>query len=208
MTVGSSIFCILAIKAVASLNTAIPIHDSVLVQQLSQNDRKAFEIIYSKYWSPLLDVAWKGLHDKQAAEDLVQGVFLSLWQKREQLQINNLEAYLKTAVRYKVLNHVVRTKRTHEFFESFYEIFQEKSTPETKFLAKNLLELVHAYAAILPVKRREIFMLFIQSRLSTKEIAETLGLSQKTVQNQLGISLQGLRAKVAPLLICLIAFHF
>ena len=89
------------------------------MQQLSQGDRKAFETIYSKYWRPLLDTAWKGLHDKQTAEDLVQGVFFSLWQKREQLQVHNLEAYLKTAVRYKVLNYVVRTKRTHEFFESF-----------------------------------------------------------------------------------------
>jgi len=190
------------------LNTEIPILDTVLVQQLSQEDRKAFEIIYSKYWRPLLDVAWKGLQDRQAAEDLVQGVFLNLWQKREQLQVNNLEAYLKTAVRYKVLNHIVRTKRTHEFFESFYEIFQEKNTPETTFLAKNLLELVHSYAAILPVKRREIFMLHIQSRLSTKEIAETLGLSQKTIQNQLRISLQGLRTRLAPILLCLIDNHF
>ena len=190
------------------MNTDIPIHDSVLVQQLCQEDRKAFEIIYSKYWRPLLDAAWKGLHDKQAAEDLVQGVFLSLWQNRNQLQINNLEAYLKTAVRYKVLNHVVRTKRTLEFFESFYEIFQEKNTPEASFLAKNLMELIHAYAATLPVKRREIFMLYIQSRLTTKEIAETLGLTQKTVQNQLGISLQGLRTRVAPFLLYITASHF
>ncbi|MBL7699844.1 MAG: RNA polymerase sigma-70 factor [Chitinophagaceae bacterium] len=179
----------------------------MLVQQLSQADRKAFEIIYSKYWRPLLDLAWKGLHDKQAAEDLVQGVFLSLWQKREQLHINNLEAYLKTAVRYKVLNYIVRTKRTHEFFESFHEIFQEKNTPETTLLTKNLQELIHAYAAVLPAKRREIFMLYIQSRLSTKEIAQTLALSQKTVQNQLGISLQGLRTRLTPVLFFLIQSH-
>jgi RNA polymerase sigma-70 factor (ECF subfamily) len=172
----------------------------VLVQQLSQNNREAFKNIYDRYWSSLLDAAWKGLQDRQAAEDLVQGVFLSLWQTREQLQVHNLEAYLKTAVRYKVLNYVVRTKRTHDFFESFYEIFQEKNTPETMCISKNLLELIYAYADILPVKRREIFMLYIQNRLSTKEIAVTLGLSQKTVQNQLGISLQGLRTKLAPFL--------
>src|SRR5688572_32366210 len=122
----------------------------------------------------MLDSAWKGLHDKQAAEDLVQGVFLSLWQNRKQLEIDNLEAYLKTAIRYKVLNYVVRTKRTHEFFESFYEIFRENNTPEATFLAKNLMELIHSYAATLSVRRREIFMLYVQSRLSTKEIAETL----------------------------------
>lgn len=190
------------------MNTVIPIHDSVLLQQLSQEDRKAFEIIYSRYWRPLLDIAWKSLHDKQAAEDLVQGVFLSLWQKREHLQINNLEAYLKTAVRYKVLNHIVRTKRTYEFFGSFCEIFHEKNTPETSFLAKNLMELIHAYADTLPQKRREIFLLFIQSRLSTQEIADTLGVSQKTVQNQLGLSLHGLRARIAPVIVCLIDLHF
>ena len=190
------------------MNTVTLINDCELVHQLSQGDRQAFEIIYSKYWRLLLDAAWKGLHDKQTAEDLVQGVFFSLWQKREQLQVNNLEAYLRTAIRYKVLNHVLRTKRTQEFFESFSDIFHEKNTPETKFLAKNQLELIHAYAAILPAKRREIFMLYVQSRLSTREIAETLGVSQKTVQNQLGISLRGLRAKGAYALLCLIACHF
>ncbi len=190
------------------MNTITPIHDCALVQQLSQGSRKAFEIIYSKYWRPLLDAAWKGLHDKQAAEDLVQGVFLSLWQKRGQLQVNNLEAYLKTAIRYKVLNHVVRTKRTHDFFESFNEIFREKDTPETALLAKKLLELIHAYAATLPEKRRQIFMMYMQSRLSIKEMAETLGISKKTVQNQLGISLHGLRTNMAPGLLCLFAIHF
>lgn len=176
--------------------------------QLSQENRKAFEIIYRKYWRSLLDAAWKGLHDKQAAEDLVQGIFLTLWQNRKQLQIKNLEAYLKTAVRYKVLNYVVRTKRTYEFFQSFYEIFEEKNTPEASFLAKDLMELIHVYAATLPAKRREIFMLYVQSRLSTKEIADNLGLSQKTVQNQLGISLQGLRTRVAPFLLYLTASYF
>ena len=190
------------------MNPVTSANDCILAQQLSEGDRKAFEMIYGKYWRPLLDAAWKGLHDRQAAEDLVQGVFLSLWQKREQLRVNNLEAYLKAAVRYKVLNHVVRTKRTCEFFESFYEIFQEKNTPETTFIAKKLQELIHAYAATLPVKRRRIFMMYIQSRLSIKEIADTLSLSQKTVQNQLSISLQGLRTTGAPGLFCLIAIHF
>lgn len=172
------------------------------MQQLSQGDKRAFEIIYRKYWRPLLDAAWKSLQDKQSAEDLVQGVFFSLWNKRDQLNINNLEAYLKTAVRYKVLNHIVRTKRTHQFFASFSEIFQDKNTPETTFLAKNQLEIVHAYAAVLPVKRREIFMLYVKSRLTTKEIAATLNLSQKTVQNQLGISLRTLRANGAYGFLC------
>jgi RNA polymerase sigma factor (sigma-70 family) len=178
------------------------------LQQLAQDDRRAFEIIYNKYWQSLLDQAWKNLRDKQAAEDLVQGVFLSLWQNRKHLDIHHLEAYFKTAIRYKVLNQILRSKRTLEFFASFYEIFQEKNTPETMFVSKNLLEVVHAYAAALPVKRREIFMLYVQRRLSTKEIAVTLNLSQKTVQNQLCIAMQGLRTKMAPVLICLINTHF
>lgn len=189
------------------MSKVIPIQDTVLMQQLAQGDRKAFEQVYRHYWQSLLDAAWKGLKDKQAAEDLVQGVFLSLWQKREQLHIHNIEAYLRTAVRYKVLNHIARTKRTHEFFEPFYDLFQDKGTPETELLAKNLLELIHAYAATLPEKRREILLLYIQSRLSTKEIAQALGLSQKTVQNQLGIILQGLQAKITPVLILMIFNH-
>lgn len=182
--------------------------DTMLVQLLTQGDRQAFEAIYHKYWWPLFNAVYRRLKDKQKTEDLVQEVFYKLWRKKEQLQIEHLEAYLKTAARYETLNYLSRTKITYEFFEPFHEVLLEKELPDMQLVSKDLLELIHAYAATLPEKRRQIFLLHIQSRLSTKEIAEALGISQKTVQNQLGTAMNGLKPRIIPLIASLIATHY
>ena len=185
-----------------------PHTDSMLVQLLTQGDRQAFETIYRKYWWSLFNSVYKRIKDRQKTEDLLQEVFYKLWRRKEQLQIENLEAYLKTAARYEMLNYLSRTKITYEFFEPFQELLQEKEQPDEQLYSKDLMELIHAYADTLPMKRREIFLLHIQSRLSTKEIAEMLGLSQKTVQNQLGTALNGLKPRIIPLITSIIAAHY
>lgn len=182
--------------------------DPMLVELLVQGDKQAFETIYRKFWWPLFNAVYKRLKDRQKSEDLIQEVFYKLWRRKEQLQIGNLEAFLKTAARYEMLNYISRTRITYEFFEPFQELLQEKEQPDQPLYSKELMELVHAYATTLPVKRREIFLLHIQFRLSTKEIAEKLGLSQKTVQNQLGTALNGLKPRIIPLITTIIAAHY
>ena len=182
--------------------------DPMLVELLVQGNRQAFETIYRKYWWPLFNSVYKRIKDRHKTEDLIQEVFYKLWRRKEQLQIGNLEAFLKTAARYEMLNYLSRTRITYEFFEPFQELLQEKEQPDQPLYSKELMELVHAYANTLPVKRKEIFLLHIQSRLSTKEIAELLGLSQKTVQNQLGNALNGLKPRILPLITTIIAAHY
>ena len=72
-------------------------------------------------------------------------------------------------------------------------------------LEKELLDLVQSYINSLPEKRKQIFLLHIKDNLSTKEIAERLNISQKTVQNQLGTSMQGLHTRIAPIIIAIAA---
>ncbi|WP_158642744.1 RNA polymerase sigma factor [Chitinophaga japonensis] len=182
--------------------------DQVLLQQLSRGERKAFEAIYHKYWWPLVDHAWKRLKDKQQAEDIVQDVFCKLWAKRAALQVQHLEAYLHTAVRYEILNYFSRSRQPHAFLEPFHELLEGGTTPENELVARNLLQLAYAYAQTLPEKRRQIFLLHIQSRYSTKEIAWVLDISQKTVQNQLGTALKRLRTGLAPLILWCISLRY
>lgn len=182
--------------------------DAQLVELLTQGHRQAFETIYRKYWWPLFNAVYKRVKDKQKSEDLVQEVFYKLWRRKEELRIDHLEAYLKTAALYETLNYLSRAKVTCEFFGPFQEILQEKETPDMQLLSKDLLQLIHAYAETLPEKRKQIFLLHIQTRLSTKEIAELLGLSQKTVQNQLGNAMNGLKPRIIPLIAGLIAAHY
>lgn len=173
----------------------IPYSNSFLLDKLSDSDPKAFEAIYFRYWQPLLKAADKRLGNTHQSEDIVQNVFMGLWNKRESLKVLNLEAYLFTAVRYEVLNFITRSKRTL-YFHGLLEEIMDSGTADAKILTDEMMELVLAYAQTLPLKRRCIFMEHLQTNASTKEIANVLQVSQKTVQNQLRTSLNGLFARI------------
>lgn len=182
--------------------------DAILVQRLITGDREAFESIYRKYWEPLHNQVYKRVKDKQKAEDLVQEVFYKLWRRKEQLTIGQLENYLRTAVRYETLNYLSRTRMSYEFFEPFQEILQEENLPDGDLISKELVEMIHAYAATLPEKRRQIFLMHFQQKLSTREIADALHISRKTVQNQLNTAITGLKPHILPLIAGLMAAHY
>ena len=182
--------------------------DGELVTMLRTGDRMAFEMIYRRHWPLLYNIAYKRLADKEQTEDVLQEVFARCWMKRMTLQINNLPAYLSSAVRYEVIRYLTRTKSSVHFFEPFESLLLEGDTPEEQLIAKDLQELVYRYADTLPTKKKQIFLLHIKKRLSTKEIAEELQISQKTVQNQLGSALQGLKTTLAPAILVVISSHF
>jgi len=182
--------------------------DEQLLQYIQGGDEHAFDELYRRYWLPLYDAAYKRLTDRHQAEDIVQEVFIRLWIRKHELAINDLPAYLHTAVRYNILSYFTRHKTTLDFYEPFEAMFTEVSTPEQHLIAKELLALIYAYADTLSDRKRQIFLLHIQSRLSTKEIAGVLGITQKSVQNQLRAALHGLRKSLIPILLAIITTRF
>lgn len=180
--------------------------DKILLERLSRGDSNAYETIYRRYVYSLYVAAFRRLNDRQRSEDLVQDVFFRVWNKREEMaQVDNLQAYLHTAVRYEVLKLVARRKAPLYFFEPFESMMMESDGPDSRLMAKELLDLAYKYADTLPEKRRRIFLLHITNRLSTREIAETLEISQKTVQNQLGTALNGFRSHVSPAIMLILS---
>src|SRR5688500_4926608 len=91
--------------------------DQELVQLLVNDDRNAFDQLYERHWFQLYQSAFYLLKDKDASKDIVQDVFLWLWQNRPTLNIAYLKAYLKAAVRFKVANYI----RSGNIRDSFYE---------------------------------------------------------------------------------------
>lgn len=186
----------------------LPHNDKELLGQLSTGSESAFDSIYRKYWPSLYDSAFRRLENWHQAEDLVQEVFLRLWNKRAELHIDNLAAYLHTAVRFEVLTYISRHRAPVSFYEPFEAMFLEQNLPDARIRIKELIDLIAAYAHSLPEKRRQIFLLHIDEKLSTKEMAEILNISQKTVQNQLATALKGLRGYIDPTLLLVLFTHY
>src|SRR5690349_21251743 len=89
--------------------------DALLVELLRQKKLEAFEEIYVRYWRKLYSTAFKRIQSREISEELVQDIFTSLWINRETATIEVLSAYLFTAIKYKVINHLQKemSKRTY-----------------------------------------------------------------------------------------------
>lgn len=170
--------------------------DSELVHLLLQDDKDAFDELYRRYLPILFNAAFKRLKSKDLSKDITQEVFIDLWIRRGKVQIENLQAYLLTAVRFQVLKLISREKHNSSFIEPFENMAVSSLNADGEILDKELFDLFESWLNTLPVKRKAIFVLHYIEKLSTKDIAERLDISQKTVQNQLGNAVQGLRSSL------------
>ncbi|MRG44207.1 RNA polymerase sigma-70 factor [Chitinophaga sp. SYP-B3965] len=176
-----------------------------LLQLLSQSNAEAFETLYASYWESLYNAAYKRLRNEDQCKDVVQDVFTDLWTRRETLAIENLGAYLHTAVRFQVLKLINKRSTTDAFTDPFESVIISYLNADGKIREKELSRIIHAWMEELPRKRREIFLLHFEQERSTKEIALQLNISQKTVQNQLGTAVQSLHAHIAIQLLLIVA---
>jgi len=163
---------------------------------LLQDDSIAFEEIFHRYWAPLLDTAYRRTKNLDQSKDIVQDVLTDLWQRRGKVNIENLGAYLNTAVRFQFFKLVSRKKSAPLIFELLDTITSLEYSAENNIQEKELQELLGEWLNTLPKKRKEIFILHYREDMTTKEIADHLNISQKTVQNQLGRATNDLHEKM------------
>lgn len=173
--------------------------DHELLRLLAQGNETAFDAIYKRYWSILYNSAFKKLKDAEQCKEIVHDVLLDIWLRRETLDIDDLPAYLKMAARFRIINHVKRYQ-SPAFLELFDAIATSPYSTDNALLEKDMLELIESYIQALPEKRKRIFIRHFLDNLSTREVADELNISQKTVQNQVVRALQYLRSRFAHLL--------
>jgi len=165
-----------------------------LLERLKMGDLDAFNVIYERYWSVLVNESFKRLNNMALCEEVVQDVFIDLWQQRAVRDIQNLEAYLRTCMKFKVFEVYKKNRRTKSMLEENLSLMKEYEISEyDQYAEKDLKSLIQAWIAHLPQKRKEIFKMRYLDELSTKEISEITESSQNTIQNHLGISIAKLR---------------
>lgn len=169
--------------------------DLALFQQVKNDDLAAYEVLYKKYIKELYRFAFSYLRDGQIAEEMAQEVFLYIWEKRGQIEIQTtLKTYLYSAVKNKCLNYIKLELPRQQSMEDVSEILlsvtsSAKDEGENEQLKKHIQKAIDA----LPNKCRQIFILSKSAGMTYEEISEELDLSKKTVENQMGIALKKLR---------------
>ncbi|MFA6275397.1 MAG: RNA polymerase sigma-70 factor [Pedobacter sp.] len=172
--------------------------DHELAELLSEQDRNAFAQIFKRYNSILLIHAYKKLEQQEVAEDIVQEVFSTLWQKRESISVaTNLSGYLYTAVKNRALDVIARQRTESRYVDSL-KYFVENGVALTDHLVRErqMKEIIEREIGRLPLKMRRVFELSRNQHLSHKEIASQLNLSEHTVTDQIKKALKILRTRM------------
>lgn len=173
--------------------------DQELLGQMAIGSELAFSSLYKRYWEKAYVTAARKLDDKELAKEIVHDIFLDLWKRRQELVVTHFSAYLNKAVNYRIINALIQRKDNF-FFDLLDNPQQSFYEADLAIREKELIDLVSSWIEVLPEKRREIFVKYYFQHLTTEEIASSMQISRKTVQNQLSLSIQYLRAHYGHLL--------
>ena len=160
-----------------------------------------FEALFMKHHKELIGVSYNIVRDRDAAKDVVQEVFVKLWKNKDSVQFGEqIKHYLFKATAHTSLNYL-RGQRKIYRLDDFEEVRDLAAPSGAETASFRELELRSRQAIDrLPPQCKAIFILSRQEGLKYQEIADTLGLSIKTVENQMGIALKKLREDLKPFL--------
>ena len=181
------------------MSSDIKMREQELISRLNHGDESALATIYKDNWEVMYLAAYNLVKNKQISEDIVQDVFITIWKKREKLEIKvSLKSYLYTSTIYKTYDYFRKNKSaiTVELIENFNERIQT-SNPETKLMDKELTEYLETIIGELPEKCKIVFNLSRNEQLSHKEIAAQLNISTRTVEGHITKALKILRASLS-----------
>lgn len=166
--------------------------DAELLSLLSAGNERAFTKIYDRYWNKLMAIAYHHTRDKSAAKEIVQELFLGLWNRRADLNICVLNSYLATAVRFSVFKRIERERRRREIETQEYQL-NDYVDEEQKLEAKFLQEYINGQVEQLPEKCKLVFNYSRVKGMTIPEIAQEMNISEKTVEGHLTKGLKTIR---------------
>jgi len=181
---------------------------TAVIRTLSPHGTGNFEELFKTHFNALNAYAFTILKDAHQAEEIVQQVFCKIWEKREDLSIHtSLKAYLYRSVYHDSLNFLKHKKVMAQY--ASYTVRQGERNAESsseKVLASELQEKIRDAMNELPEQCRTIFQMSRFEHLKYQEIADVMGLSVKTIENQMGKALRVLRGKLAEYITLLLAW--
>lgn len=182
----------------------------IWIRKIKKGDKKAFENLFLKFYDPLCKFAWRYLKSSHISEEIVQDVFLSVWESRESLNSGkNIKSYLYQAVRNEALNHIKHQDVANKYNKqiewlnsaSIYQIHKFEEASEFILAARKAIN-------ELPDGAQKIYKLNRKDGLTYKEIAQVLDISPRTVESQMSRTLKKLRESLSEYLPSYSSIHF
>lgn len=161
--------------------------ENELLTYLSQGDRIAFDEIFNRFADPIHTYIKMRLNGSEEADDVLQEVFIRLWNKRQRIVIHtSFRNYLYTIAQNCISDHhrVAKRKR-YTLTDEMPEHTEEMPRPDEQYQYKQVYHLWKNATSKLPGQMRRIYSMKNEEQLSVKEIASELQLSEQTVKNQL-----------------------
>jgi RNA polymerase sigma-70 factor (ECF subfamily) len=168
--------------------------DSQIFEAIKRDDSGAYEMVFREYYRPMTAYAFRFLNNLPESENIVQEVFLRLWQKRREIMITlSLQNYLFRSVKNQCINYIDHEKIKTGYQDMVINHETNRSEYSEFFLEFGLKTRIETAIAALPEKRQEIFRLAREDGLKYREIADRLEISVKTVETQMTLALRQLR---------------
>lgn len=177
--------------------------ENTTIEALQYGDHKAFEEVFLTCFDKVKYLLAGLLRSESDAEELAQDIFVKLWINRQSIDPSKaFSTYLYTIARNSALNYL-KHKLVEENFKNSFNYFDEAAADSSDeiLFAKEINLLVEMAICRMPVQRRKIYQMSREKGISNNEIAEELGISKKTVENQLSLALQEIKRVISAFLI-------
>ncbi len=179
--------------------------DDELLDAIRHDDEEAFTELFNRYWKKVHAMAYPRVRSEEVTAEIVQNLFISIWDKRASLSIKHLPSYFHTAVKNKALNYIeaqVVRKNYWDYYKKFVPVRENATENTVEF--DELMEAIENGMETLPEKSKKVFQLNRLEGRSISEIADTLNLSEKAIQYHITLSLKKLRLHLKDFIVSVI----
>ncbi|MEQ8685571.1 MAG: RNA polymerase sigma-70 factor [Imperialibacter sp.] len=169
-------------------------NDNELLEAFQRGEKDAFIVIYERFWNRIFLIAYKSTRNKEVSEDLVQNLFLKLWDKRDLLHIKQIEAYLHSSIRNSAIDYI-HSQLVRNKYLDYLKVSPpvNENNTDRMMAVSDLSNLIEEGLTQLPEKSRSIFRMNRLDHSPVEEIAQKLKISEKAVQYHLTKSLKVMR---------------
>lgn len=168
--------------------------DQELLEAIRLGDERAFAALFKRYWRMAHAMTYNRVRSREVTQEIVQDLFVTLWKRRQTLDIKDVRSYLFISIKNRILNYIEsRLAKESRRNEYLYHRADSEETTERAVAFNDLLDVIDRAVNLLPEKSGKVFRLSFFEGRSVSEIAEVLKVSEKTIEYHLARSFKKLR---------------